>query len=79
MIVAKKTRFFKLTWFYILSFFKGIPHFLKLVGETIMEIGDSGIFEFIWLLFEASSLVACIGYILYIGISAAIKAHFGLY
>lgn len=79
MIIAKKTRFFKLTWFYILSFFKGIPHFLKLVGKAIMEIGDSGIFEFIWLLFEASSLVACIGYILYIGISAAIKAHFGLY
>lgn len=79
MIIAKKTRFFKLTWFYILSFFKGIPRFLKSVGEVIMEIGDSGIFEFIYLLFEASSLVACMGYILYIGISAAIKAHFGLY
>lgn len=79
MIIAKKTGFFKLIWFYILSFFKGIPHFFKSVGEAIMEIGDSGIFEFIYLLFEASSLVACIGYILYIGISAAIKAHFGLY
>ena len=79
MIIAKKTGFFKLSWFYILSFFKGIPHFFKVVGAVIVAIGDSGIFEFIYLLFEASSLVACIGYILYIGISAAIKAHFGLY
>ena len=79
MIIAKKTGFFKLTWFYILSFLKGIPHFFKLIGAIIVAICDSGIFEFIYFLFEASSLVACIGYILYIGISAAIKAHFGLY
>lgn len=79
MIIAKKTGFFKLSWFYILKFFNGIPHFFKLVGGVIIAICDSGIFEFIYLLFEASSLVACIGYILYIGISAAIKAHFGLY
>lgn len=79
MIIAKKTGFFKLTWFYILSLFKGITHFFKVVGAVIVAIGDSDIFEFIYLLFEASSLVACIGYILYIGISAAIKAHFGLY
>ena len=60
MIITKKTRIFKLSWFYIVSFFKGIPHFLKLVGEAIMEIGDSGIFEFIWLLAETSSFIACI-------------------
>lgn len=79
MIIAKKTGFFKLAWFYILSFFKGIPQFFKLIGEFIVDIDFFFICEFIWLLVETSSFIACIGYILYIGISAAIKAHFGLY
>lgn len=60
MIIAKKTGFFKLTWFYIVSFFKSIWHFIKLVGAVIVAIGDSGIFEFIWLLVETSSFIACI-------------------
>lgn len=79
MITAKKTGFFKLSWFYILSFFKSIWQFLKLIGGFIVALAESDIFEFITIVVEGSSLIAGIIYILYIGISAAIKAHFGLY